>query len=320
MTEAEAVHLLLAELRRRRSEGVRTVGLTAEGEAALADLIRRAKGLPAGDAPASPARAAEAAARPVARVPAAPMPAAKPAAPSAPKVDDSAIPEPPELAVPETGDKAGRLAWLRGRILACEVSARQRAAGAKPVLAGGNADAAILLVDESPEAEDEASGEPFRGPSGQILAKALAAMELGPDAVYLARLMRWRPTLSSGLGDRPPTAREAAFCLPYLRAEIALVRPKVVVALGNAALNGLLGLSGDRALRITEQRGKWLDLGGIPVMPTYKPSYLLRNPSPAAKREFWTDLLAVMERVGLPVSERQRGFYAAKPGQRGLSE
>ena len=143
-----------------------------------------------------------------------------------------------------------------------------------------------------------------------------------PQCQGLGVLDKGRPYsalfVTDGSGRRD-TAREAAYCLPYLRAEIATVRPRAIVALGNSVLNGLMGLEGDKALRITRQRGNWLELDGVPVMPTYHPSYLLRNPSPVAKREFWTDLLAVMERLGMPISERQRGFYAPPP-QRGLSE
>jgi DNA polymerase len=229
------------------------------------------------------------------------------------------VPPPPEVVLPGKGDKAARLGELRERILACPECRRQRAPGAKPVFGSGSPDAGLFIVGEAPGAEEEAVGEPFVGPAGQILAKAIAAMGLAREDAYLAYLMRWRPVMANGLGDRAPTAKEAAFCLPYLRAEIGIVRPRVLVALGNSALNGLMGLEGDKALRITRQRGNWLELDGIPVMPAYHPSYLLRNPSPVAKREFWTDLLAVMERLGMPISERQRGFYAPPP-QRGLSE
>lgn len=326
MDPADAIRLLLAELRRRRAEGVRSVDLSAAGEAALADLIRRAKGVAAPEpAPAAasrrevaPERPAFRPAEPEPRAKAEPLPA-KPAAPVVPKVDDAALPPPPSVALPESGDKLARLAALREAVLACAECSRQRGPSGRPVFGAGDPDAAVLFVGEAPGAEESASGEPFVGPSGQILGKAVAAMGLSKEGAYLTYLMRWRPVMANGLGDRPPTAREAAFCLPYLRAEIAVVRPRVIVALGNSAMNGLLGLEGDRALRITRQRGTWLELDGAPVMPTYHPSYLLRNPSPAAKREFWSDLLAVMERAGLPVSDRQRGFYAPPP-QRGLSE
>lgn len=330
MTPADAVHLLLAELRRRRAEGARTVDLSREGEAALADLLRRAKGEaapapePRGSAaapasPAAPRRETYRPAEPEPRAKAEPL-VPKPVAPKAPAVDDSAVPPPPEVALPPGGSQAERLEALTARLRACPECARHRGAGAAPVVGFGDPTASLLIVEEAPEAEDLAAGVPYRGPSGQILAKALAAMGLAPEAARLTYLMRWRPSMAGGLGDRPPTAREAAFCRPYLLAELGVVRPKAVVVLGNAALNGLMGLEGDAALRITRQRGAWLELGGVPVMPTYKPSYLLRNPSPEAKRQFWTDLLAVMERLGLPISERQRGYYAAKPPQRGLSE
>jgi DNA polymerase len=103
------------------------------------------------------------------------------------------------------------------------------------------------------------------------------------------------------------TAREIAYCLPYLRAQVEILGPKVILAFGNVPLNALAG--GGEPLRVTQVRGTWREAMGIPMMPTFHPSYLLHNPAPKVKRDFWEDLLAVMERLGLPVSERQRGYF-----------
>jgi uracil-DNA glycosylase len=94
-------------------------------------------------------------------------------------------------------------------------------------------------------------------------------------------------------------------CIPYLHEQIDLIRPKVIVALGATAVEGLLG----RPVGITKLRGQWQVFRGTPFMPTYHPAYLLRNQSLAVKREVWEDMLQVMERLGLPISEKQRRFF-----------
>ena len=314
MSPADAVHLLLAELRARRSEGVHSVELGPEAEVALRDLIRRAKGLPAAPTPsAGPA--------PRDSAPAAPVLVASPAAPPrAPKVDDSSVPPPPKVTFPDVGSKAERLAALRTLVEMCPECRRHCPPGAAPLLGIGSAEAEIVFVGEAPSEEDVKAGEPFVGPAGQILTKAITAMGLARESVYLTHVMAWRPETPTGFGNRAPTSREMAFCRPYLAAQLAILRPKVVVALGNSAVNGLFSLEGEAAFKVTQRRGTWLDLDGLPVLPTYHPSYLLRNPSPAVKRQFWEDLLSVMERLGLPISDRQRGFYLPKPTQRGDSE
>ena len=98
-----------------------------------------------------------------------------------------------------------------------------------------------------------------------------------------------------------------SFGLPYLRAQIEVVQPKVVVALGSTAAQGLLGFGSFKSLGSI--RGKWQTFNGTPLMVTYHPSYLLRYGTPQAKRQVWEDLLQVMEKVGLPISEKQRGYF-----------
>jgi DNA polymerase len=98
-----------------------------------------------------------------------------------------------------------------------------------------------------------------------------------------------------------------AHCLPYLKAQIEIVNPRLLVALGSSASKGLLGPRAFGALG--EVRGRWHDFGGRPLMVTYHPSYILRNPTNRTKRLIWEDLLKVMERAGLPVSDKQRNFF-----------
>ena len=108
-------------------------------------------------------------------------------------------------------------------------------------------------------------------------------------------------------GNRPPSQEEMHYCLPYLRAQLAIVNPQLVVALGKTAAEGLLGAGSFKTLG--EIRGRWHDFGGWPVMVTYHPSYILRNPTNASKRAIWEDLLRVMERAGLAISEKQRRYF-----------
>ena len=98
------------------------------------------------------------------------------------------------------------------------------------------------------------------------------------------------------------------FCLPYLKAQIAVVQPKVIVALGGTAVNGLLGHDPKR--RMGEVRGNWAEFEEVPLMITFHPSYVLRNGSEKIKRMVWEDMLQVMEKIELPISEKQRGFFA----------
>ena len=123
----------------------------------------------------------------------------------------------------------------------------------------------------------------------------------------IGNIMKWRPELPTLYGNRPPTPEEMSYCLPYLAAQLEIVRPRVIVALGLTAVNGLLGFDPDR--RIGAMRGRQLEFRGIAVVATYHPSYLLRNASVRSKRAAWEDFLAMMEIAGLPVSERQRGYF-----------
>jgi DNA polymerase len=109
-------------------------------------------------------------------------------------------------------------------------------------------------------------------------------------------------------GNRKPTRDEMDTCVPYLRAQIDIIKPRALVALGATAIEGLVGATGPMGA----MRGKFLEYRGVPVMPTYHPSYLLRNQSNTEKRKVWEDLLKVMEKLELPISEKQRGYFLAK--------
>lgn len=172
----------------------------------------------------------------------------------------------------------------------------------------GRRDADLMFVGEAPGADEDVEGEPFVGKAGQLLSKILSAMNLGRDDIFIANVLKCRPDMPPGTsGNRKPRADEMATCLPWLVEQIHLVQPRAIVALGATAVHGLLGESRP----IGALRGQWLDYRGIPVMPTYHPAYLLRNQSVSEKRKVWEDLLAVMERLEMPISEKQRRFFTS---------
>lgn len=325
-----ALQALTDELRRLKTSGVKTVAVSDESVAALRQLV-----------------AARAAAAPVSSVAATPAPVAppRPAAPPAPIVAPSAsggtpaktyeppaapsfrspppvlaapsaplLPPPPTVKLPE-GDKTTRWNALLDRVLndpVCKASVR---ANKKVVLGVGSLDAKIMFVGEAPGAEEEIKGEPFVGPAGQLLTKMIQAMGLKREDVYIGNIMNWRPQMPTvegreQVGNRPPTEEEMRYCLPYLRAQIEVVNPELLVALGSTAAQGLLGFGSFKALG--DIRGKWHEFAGKPLMVTYHPSYILRNQSNRSKRMIWEDLLKVMEKAGLAISEKQRAFFLDK--------
>jgi uracil-DNA glycosylase family 4 len=281
-----ALNAIADELRRLKASGVTGVPVSDEGLAAIRSLAR--------------ARAAAGEPGPAeGKVPA-----------SAPQ-DLPSQATAPSVVLPK-GDKAAQWAALRQLVQDDPVCRAKVRPGKKIVLGVGSLEAAIMFVGEAPGAEEEVQGEPFVGPAGQLLNKMIAGMALSRGEVYIGNIMNWRPDLPLGpdgvqTGNRPPTDGEMAHCLPYLRAQIEIVNPRLLVALGATAAKGLLGSKAFGALG--EVRGRWHDFSGRPLMVTYHPSYILRNPTNRTKRLIWEDLLKVMERANLPISEKQRGFF-----------
>lgn len=232
---------------------------------------------------------------------------------SAPTATRPARPIPqqaPEFEV-RAGDPATQLAWLQDRVENCPVCNAHLNKDGKVVFGSGSVDADIFFCGEAPGADEAIAGKPFVGNAGELLTKIIQAMGLQREQVYLTYILKWRPEHDKPNGYRPPTIEEMNFCLPYLKAQIQIVQPKVIVALGNAAVTGLLGPDTDR--RMDSIRGTWHQFAGTPVMVTFHPDYLLRaeskaNPN-AKKRLLWEDLLQVMEKAGLPISDKQRGFF-----------
>ena len=145
----------------------------------------------------------------------------------------------------------------------------------------------IMFIGEAPGHEEDAAGVAFAGKAGQLLTKMITAMGFTRDHVFVGDILKCRPPQ-----DRKPQPAELSACLPYLRQQIALIRPQTIVALGSTAAQALLQT--DR--EFSHLRGVWGDLDGVPLMPTYHPAYLLENP--AAKRDAWADLKLVLSKLG----------------------
>lgn len=223
-----------------------------------------------------------------------------------PKASQTDILAIPEVILPE-GDKSSQWNWLRQRVQQCEVCNRHVRPGKKVVFGVGDLDADIFFCGEAPGEEEEVQGEPFVGPAGQLLTRIIQAMGLSREQVYIGNIMNWRPETDQPFGNRPPTEQEMTFCLPYLKAQVAIVRPKVIVALGATAVNGLLGYDAKRS--ITRSHGQWHDFEGIPTLISFHPSYILRNGTNRVKRLIWEDMLAVMQRLKMPISEKQENYF-----------
>lgn len=320
-----ALIALTDELRRLKTAGVKTVSVSEASVATLRKIVAARGGSHILGTPPDPAERRPAASAAAPSSAPAPRPAPPPIKPYEPppmratpvaaaEAPTLKLPPPPTVKLPE-GDKQTRWNALLDLVLndpTCKANVRP---GKKVVLGVGTLEARIMFVGEAPGGEEEIQGEPFVGPAGQLLTKMIQAMGLKRSDVYIGNIMNWRPQLPTingreQVGNRPPSQEEMVYCLPFLRAQIEIVNPDLLVALGSTAAQGLLGIGSFKALG--EIRGKWRDFAGKPLMVTYHPSYILRNQSNRSKRMIWEDLLKVMEKAGLPISEKQQGFFLDK--------
>jgi uracil-DNA glycosylase family 4 len=154
----------------------------------------------------------------------------------------------------------------------------------------GDPGAELMFVGEGPGADEDRQGEPFVGRAGQLLTKMIEAMGYRRGEVYIANVVKCRPP-----ENRNPEPDEMEACEPFLRAQIAAIRPKVIVALGKIAVQALLRETSP----ISRLRGRWFDYEGVRLMPTFHPAYLLRSPD--EKKKAWEDLQLVMKELGRPV-------------------
>lgn len=232
---------------------------------------------------------------PVPSRPSAPVVAGQPGARSAPSVPASAVlpapnlvAQPPDeavMAAREAARAAGSLEELRGILERFEGCPLKRTA-TRLVFADGNPEAKVMFVGEAPGRDEDAQGLPFVGRSGKLLDLMMASIGLDRTSAYIANVIPWRPP-----GNRTPTPQETAICLPFIRRQVELADPDILICLGNPSAQTLLGVTEG----ITKTRGRFFpyDTGTrtIKAMPTFHPAYLLRTP--LGKRLVWRDLLEV---------------------------
>lgn len=302
---SDAYHELLDaaihRLEELKSQGIRFVPVSAEALAGInsAPAAKKIFAPTPAAAPAAPKPAPVAAPvvpKPVVQIKPAAAPLVTPATPT------------PSISLPAIGPeaKAAAFADLRQRVAACVKCPNLASSRKNTVFGVGSIDAQLMFVGEAPGADEDEQGEPFVGKAGQLLTKIIQTMGLQRGDVYIANILKCRPdTPGQSAGNRKPTPEEMQTCIPYLHEQIDLIRPKVLVALGATAVEGLLG----KTIGITRLRGNWQTYRGIPLMPTYHPAYLLRNQALSEKRRVWEDMLQVMEKLTMPISEKQKNFF-----------
>lgn len=226
-----------------------------------------------------------------------------PATPQQPPAMEPAQPAP--TSAPQTVEE--KLAYLQQRAQNWKPARALGSLRDTMVFATGNPHAELMLVGEAPGYDEERLQEPFVGRAGQKLNQILAAAKLSRQEVYISNICKFRPAMGAnqGMSNRPPSDEEIAACLPLIMAEIRAIRPTCIICLGGTAAKGLLGSGAS----VASLRGKWFECQGIPVRVTYHPSYLLRNESISAKRAVWEDFLAVMEKLNLNITPRQRAYF-----------
>ncbi len=197
-----------------------------------------------------------------------------------------------DRALGTSSDRRARLALVAQEAAAC-TRCRLHAGRTKSVFARGNPDARLVFVGEGPGFNEDEQGLPFVGKAGQLLDKMIAAMGFSQDEVYICNVVKCRPP-----ENRTPNPDEAAACMPFLRTQLEVIAPEVIVALGRCAAENLgVAREGQR------WRGVWGSFEGVRVMPTYHPAYLLRNPE--HKRPVWEDLQAVVAAMGRELPGRR---------------
>jgi len=325
-----ALHVLAAHLEACVRRGEQRVWISPEARTALKEIIRMKPGRMVFREAAAP----ESADTPAQLSPPAQLSAVEPASPGSrvaaadnsrglqPTVPETRHPEPRsgdrELlteSTPAPLSKKDRLAAVATR---AESSPAARALGTlrdKMVFATGNPDSPVVFVGEAPGADEEKQNEPFVGVAGQLLTRVIKAMGLERSDVYITNICKFRPIVDDGrpqgTRNRQPTGEEMNACIEYVKEELAIIQPKVIVALGKTAVEGLL----QRDVAITRLRGQWFEYQGIPLMPTFHPSYLKRKEdegeaiATAEKRKHWEDILQVLERLGIPITDKQRRFF-----------
>lgn len=190
----------------------------------------------------------------------------------------------------DPGELLGRIAAQIAKCTACGLHATRT----NTVPGQGHPRPELMFVGEAPGADEDEQGLAFVGKAGQLLTRMIIAMGFTREEVFIGNINKCRPP-----NNRPPLPEEMDTCIPYLKAQIAVLKPKVIVALGATAVRGLLKSD----IPISKLRGTWQEFEGIPVMPTFHPAYLLRDPT--KKVPTWDDLQAVLKKLGRPIPSRK---------------
>lgn len=174
------------------------------------------------------------------------------------------------------------------------------------VFGEGNPDARVMFIGEGPGTREDLTGRPFVGRAGELLTRIIErGMGIPRCDVFIANIVKCRPTIDQQMKrDRPPDPDESAACSPYLLKQIEIIKPEVIVALGSPSAKFLL----KTVTGITKLRGTWGEFGGIPVLPTFHPSYVLRNGGETSplRKDVWEDIKLVMQRLGLPLPVQKK--------------
>ncbi|MCB1156727.1 MAG: uracil-DNA glycosylase [Leptospiraceae bacterium] len=197
-------------------------------------------------------------------------------------------------------EKAKKLLELQKKVEACK-SCKLAGTRSRVVFGEGNPEAELLFIGEGPGKQEDLSGRPFVGRAGELLTRLIEkGMRVPRSSVFIANIVKCRPTVDLKLQkDRAPDKEETQACSPFLLQQIDIIQPKVIVTLGNPSTQFLLQTTEG----ITKLRGKWKEFKGIPVLPTYHPSFVLRNggEDSQVKKDIWSDFQLIMKQLGWPI-------------------
>jgi DNA polymerase len=200
-------------------------------------------------------------------------------------------------------EKRDRLIYIESEIAGCR-GCRLAETRTRTVPGEGSPDAEVMFIGEGPGKQEDLQGRPFVGRAGELLTRIIEkGMGVPRESVFIANLVKCRPTVDLAFQkDRPPDPEEVSACSSFLFRQVDIIEPKVIVTLGSPATKYIL----DTSTGITRMRGEWGEFRGIPVMPTFHPSYVLRNGGERSplKREVWEDIKKVMEHLGWPLPKK----------------
>jgi len=299
--------MLLSYLKQLQASGQTHLPVTQEAREVLRQLYKGELSLAPGQAPAPQKKGSVEAVEEAAQTPRAtiPRPAASPTSPSSTRQPLSGTPS------INGQTKEEQLTSLQTQ--AKNWPAIKTLGSLRPtmVFSSGNPEADVMLIGDAPGHHEERARAPFQGPTGGKLDAILKAMGLSREAVYLSNLCKFRPALpGQTTNNRRPRPEEMEACLPFVMAEIKIVQPKVIVALGASAAQNLLASEEP----FDNLRGQWHEIAGTPVRVSHHPSFLLlsNQDALAEKRKIWEEMLVVMEKLALPITDKQRSYFLPK--------